>query len=162
MGATWPSSGLRDSQRATASEKETIIAAALSAAFDETIVTRQEYECRKDEPGFGNAESLDFSSYEKMCYAPVKVQYGNVFGENGSPITVTLKSLSGQSFKLSAGDESYVEELRFLIEKQHGVPVDHSRLILTFKGKQLEDGCRLSDYGVRLLHKMTPFLTSLL
>ena len=97
-----------------------------------------------------------------MCYAPVKVQYGNVFGENGSPITVTLKSLSGQSFKLSAGDESYVEELRFLIEKQHGVPVDHSRLILTFKGKQLEDGCRLSDYGVRLLHKMTPFLTSLL
>ena len=55
MGATWPSSGLRDSQRATASEKETIIAAALSAAFDETIVTRQEYECRKDEPGFGNA-----------------------------------------------------------------------------------------------------------
>ena len=137
------------------SDKNEVIAAALSAAFGEKIVTKQEYDRRKDEPEFGNVESLDLGCYEKMCYAPVKGQYGDVFGENGSLITVILKSLSGQSFKLSVGDTSYVEELRFLIEKQHGIPVDHSRLILTFNRKQLEDGCRLSDYGVRLLHYST-------
>jgi hypothetical protein len=141
------------SQRVTENELDyRLVAAALSAAFGETVVTKQEYDRRKDEPGFGNAESLDLRYYEKMCYEPVKGQYGDVFGENGSPITVILKSLSGQSFKLSVGDESYVEELRFLIEKQHGIPVDHSRLILTFKGKQLKDGYRLSDCGVRLLY----------
>ena len=94
---------------------------------------------------------ISVAIYEKICYESVKGQYGDVFGENGSPITVTLKSLSGQTFQLSVGDKSYVEELRFVFEEQQGVPVDHSRLIFTFKGKKLEDGCRLSDYGVRLL-----------
>ena len=145
MGAQWSS----DSQQVT--DKNELIAAALSAAFDEKVVTKQEYDRRKDEPGFGNAESLDLRFYEKRCYESVKGQYGDVFGENGNPITVVLKSLSGQSFKLSVGDESYVEELTFLFEEQQGIPVDHSRLIFTFKGKQLQDGFRVSDYGVRLL-----------
>ena len=148
MGAQFSSDA--DSQPLV-TDKNGIIAAALSSAFREKVVTRQEYDRRKDEPGFGNAESLDLSCYEKICYESVKGQYGDVSGENGSPITVTLKSLSGQTFQLSVGDKSYVEELRFVFEEQQGVPVDHSRLIFTFKGKKLEDGCRLSDYGVRLL-----------
>ena len=144
MGAQWSA----DSQLVT--DKCEVIAAALSAAFDEKVVTKQEYDRRKDEPEFANAESLDFRFYEKMCYEPVKGQYGNVFGENGNPITVILKSLSGQSFTLSVGDKSYVEELKFLFEEQQGIPMDHSRLIFTFQGKQLQDGFRVSDYGVRL------------
>ena len=146
MGQQWSS----DSQQVT--DKNELNAAALYAAFDEKVVTKQEYDRRKDEPGFGNAESLDLKFYEKMCYESVKGQYGDVFGENGNPITVVLKSLSGRNFKLSVGDESYVEELKFLFEEQQGIPVDHSRLIFTFKGKQLQDGFRVSDYGVRLLY----------
>ena len=117
------------------------------------IVTKQEYDHRrKDEPGFGiNAESLDLRCYEKMCYEPVKIQYGDVFGKDGDPIAVTVivKNLPEQpSYKLSSiGDRCYVKELKYLFEKEVGFPVDHSRLIFTFKEKQLEDGCRLSNYG---------------
>ena len=128
---------------------EPIIAAALSAAFDENVVTKQEYDRRKDEPGFDNAESLDLKFYKKVCYESVKGQYGDVYGENGNLITVILKSLSGRSFTLSVGDKSYVKELKFLFEEQLGIPVDLSRLIFTFQGKQLQDGFRVSDYEVR-------------
>ena len=94
---------------------EGIIAAALSAAFGETVVTKQEYDRRrKDEPGFGiNAESLDLRCYEKMCYESVKIQYGDVFGKEGDPIAVTVivKNLPEQpSYKLSSiGDRSYMK-----------------------------------------------------
>ena len=114
MGATWSSSGPRDSQRTT-EKREAIIAAALSAAFGETVVTKQEYDRRrKDEPGFGiNAESLDLRCYEKMCYESVKIQYGDVFGKEGDPIAVTVivKNLPEQpSYKLSSiGDRSYMK-----------------------------------------------------
>ena len=133
-------------------DKNELLAAALSAAFNEKVVTKQEYERRKDEHGFSklSVESLDLRFFEKLCYEPVKGQYGDVFGENGKSITVVLKALSGQSYKVSAGGESYVEELKFLFEEQQGIPVDHSRLIFTFKGKQLQDGDRISAYGVRL------------
>ena len=135
---------------------EGIIAAALSAAFGETVVTKQECDHRKDEPGI-KVESLDLRCYEKMCYEPVKIQYGDMFGKDGDPITVTVTVIANNlpeqpSYKLFVGDRSYVKELKYLFEEKLGIPVDHSRLIFTFKGKQLEDGCRLSDYGpVRLI-----------
>ena len=130
-------------------EKNELLAAALSAAFDEKVVTKEEYDCKKDEPEFSNVESLNLRLFEKLCYEPVKGQFGDVFGKNGKPITVILKTLSGQSFKLSVGDESYVEELKFLFEEQQKIPVDHCRLFFTFKGKKLQDGFRISDYEVR-------------
>ena len=133
-------------------QKNELLAAALSAAFDEKVVTKEEYDRKKDEPEFNNAESLDLRFFEKLCFEPVKGQFGDVFGENGKPITVILKTLSGQSFKLSVGDESYTDELKFLFEEQQGIPVDHSRLIFTFRGKKLEDGFRISDYEVRSDH----------
>ena len=60
MGAQFSSDA--DSQPLV-TDKNGIIAAALSSAFREKVVTRQEYDRRKDEPGFGNAESLDLSCY---------------------------------------------------------------------------------------------------
>jgi hypothetical protein len=120
-----------------------IIAAALSAAFDETVVTKQEYDRRKDQPEFGNAERLDIRRYEKMCYESVKIQF-----EHPIAVTVIVKNLPEQpSYELSVGDKSYVKELKYRFEEKLGIPVDHSRLFFTFKGQQLEDGCRLSDYG---------------
>ena len=143
MGQRW------SGQASQQTEKNELLAAALSAAFDEKVVTKEEYDRRKDEPEFGTVESLDIRFFEKLCYEPVKGQYGDVFGENGKPITVILKTLTGQSFKLSVGDKSYVEELKFLFEEQQRIPVDHSRLFFTFKGKALQDGFRISDYEVR-------------
>ena len=136
---------------------ENIIAAALSAAFGEKVVTKQEYDRRKNEPEFGNAETLDLRRYEKMCYEPVQLEYGDEFGKDGDPLTVTITVKNNfpeqLSYKLSVGDKSYVKELKFLFEEKLGIPVDHSRLIFTFKevafqgeGKELEDESRVSDY----------------
>ena len=66
-------------------DKNELIAAALSAAFDKKILTKQEYDRKRSEPEFSNAESLDLRFFEKLCYEPVKGQYGDIFGENGNP-----------------------------------------------------------------------------
>ena len=76
MGQQWSAAGQQ-------TEKNELLAAALSAAFDEMVVTREEYDRRKNEPEFSTVESLDFRFFEKLCYEPVKGQYGDVFGENG-------------------------------------------------------------------------------
>ena len=127
-----------------------ILAAALSAAFGEKVVTKEEYDLKKHEAEFSDAETLDLGCFEKRCYEPAKGQFGDVFGESGDPICLNLKTLSGQRYKLSVGEKSYIEELKFLFEEQQGIPVDHSRLILTFNGKTLQDGLRISDYKVRI------------
>ena len=128
-----------------------ILTAALSAAFERKVVTKEEYDRRRHEAEFSNAETLDLGCFEKLCYEPAKGQFGDEFGENGEPICVNLKTLSGLSHKLSVGEKSYVEELKFLFEEQQGIPIDHSRLILTFNGKTLQDGFRISDYKVRFI-----------
>lgn len=131
-------------------EKEDLIAAGLSAALDCKVVTKEEYERRKDEPEFQNVvEDLDLNTLGDVCYEPAKGQFGDVFGNNGKSITLSLRSLSGRKFDLTVGEESYVEELKFVFEEQQGLPFDHKRLIFMFKGKELKHGFRLSDYKVR-------------
>ena len=74
MGQRW------SGQASQQTEKNELLAAALSSAFDEKVVTKEEYDRRKDEPEFGTVESLDIRFFEKLCYEPVKGQYGDVFG----------------------------------------------------------------------------------
>lgn len=144
--------GASPSQFPQADKKE-ILAAGLSTALDCKIITESEYERRRHEANFNtqSVENLEMTVFEKLCFEPAKGQFGDVFGESGNKITVHLKSLSGRNFELSVGEEAYVEELKFLFEEQQGIPVDHKRLIFTFKGKILEDGFRLSDYKVNFM-----------
>ena len=131
------------------SAESPLIASALSAAFMRTVVTEEEYERRRLEPQFASVETLDLQKMADLIYEPATGKFGDVFGESGSKITVCLKSLSGKKIELEVGKDSYVEELKCLLEKKVEVPIDNDRLVLLYGGKAMHDGCRISEYGVR-------------
>ena len=106
-----------------------LIADAFSAAFDRPVVTRAEFNRRKREPFFANAECLDLDTVAELSYEPAFGKYGTVYGENGSKIDVCLRTLSGRRIPLVVGTESYVEELKYLLEESEGIPVDYDRVV---------------------------------
>ena len=57
--------------------------------------------------------------------------------------------VSGKKIELEVGEDSYVEEIIYLLEKKVEVPIDNDRLVLLYGGKQMQEGCRISDYEVR-------------
>uniref|UniRef100_A0A0G4HB96 RING-type domain-containing protein n=1 Tax=Chromera velia CCMP2878 TaxID=1169474 RepID=A0A0G4HB96_9ALVE len=64
---------------------------------------------------------------------------------------VSVKTLTGKTIRVEAGDGDLVETLKVRIEEKEGVPPDHQRLVVSLEGKgsvSLEDGCTLSDYIV--------------
>ena len=131
------------------SSKPHLIATALSAAYKRTVVTEEEYERRKHEPLFAKVEKLDVQKMADLTYEPATGKFGDVFGESGGKITVCLKSLSGKKIELEVGEDSYVEEIKYLLEEKVEVPIDNDRLVLLYGGKQMKEGCRISDYRVR-------------
>lgn len=131
------------------SDRFDLIAAALSAAFERTVVTEEVYERRKHEPQFANVEKLDLQELAVLSYEPATGKFGDVFGESGSKITVFLKSYTGMEIELEVGEDSYVEELKYLLEVKKQVLIDNDRFVLLYGGNRMEEGCRISDYGVR-------------
>ena len=126
-----------------------LIAAAFSAAFDRPVVTEAEYKRRKHEPLFAQAETLDLDKVADLSYEPAAGIFGDVYGESGVKIDICLKTLSGRRIPLNVGKDSLVEELKYLLEENEGIPVDHDRIVLLFDGKHMQDGKRISYYGVR-------------
>ena len=129
-----------------------LIAAAFSAAFDRPVVTKAEYERRKTEPCFATTETLGLDEITSLSYEPARGNYGDVFGESGVKIGVILKTLSGRRIPLTVGNDSYVEEIKYLLEESEGVPVDYNRVVLLYNGKQMRDGKRISYYGVSIYY----------
>ena len=127
-----------------------LIAAAFSAAFDRPVVTEAEYKRRKHEPLFAQAETLDLDKVADLSYEPAAGIFGDVYGESGVKIDICLKTLSGRRIPLNVGKDSHVEELKYLLEESEGIPVDHDRVVLLFDGKHMQDGKRISYYGVRV------------
>ncbi len=127
---------------------DSLVAAAFSAAFERPVVTNAEYQRRKDEPQFANVETLDIDKVAELSYEPATGKFGDVYGESGDKITVWLKTLTGRKIQLQVGSDSYVEELKYLLEEHEGIPVDNDRLVLLYKSKSMSDGRRLSDYNV--------------
>ena len=126
-----------------------LIAAAFSAAFDRPVVTEAEYKRRKKEPLFAQAETLDLDKITDLSYEPATGIFGDVYGESGVKIDICLKTLNGRRIPLNVGKDSLVEELKYLLEESEGIPVDHNRLALLFDGQNMQEGKRISYYGVR-------------
>ena len=62
-----------------------------------------------------------------------------------SQIQVNVRTLTGETHIIETTTDSLVEDIKFAINEEMGVPMDQQRLI--FAGRQLEDQRTMEDYG---------------
>ena len=58
-----------------------------------------------------------------------------------------VKTVAGKNIPLSFDSNDYVGDLKLSIYEKEGIPVDH--IYLVYKGRQLEDDKKLSDYSMQ-------------
>jgi hypothetical protein len=145
-----------------------LLAAALSARLDCTVLTYDQYQKEKD----SGEEFRELCVNDIFGFSEVTGDVGDVH-QLGEPVVVGtmdrrtlrdtrrhrpvragsdqyqlfVKTMKGRCVVIDAASDDTVKELKSKIEYWNGISPNHQRLI--FGGRQLEDGKRLSDYNIQ-------------
>jgi Ubiquitin family. len=93
---------------------------------------------------YGDIELEDNESISKYDIKPGSILTLTII--SGKYFSVTIKSLTGKITQLDISDNMLVYDIKYLIMKKEGVPIDCQRLI--FSDIILSDECKVSKYNI--------------